>query len=423
LISPYRSPMWGLATTRWYPHKTQNYVNFIYDSDQFKYPMTYQELINAGIAYREQTEPEQSLACFGQAFIIEPDSAAAFNNYGNTLREMGLPQRARPFLEHACLLDPGMATAQFNLAVTILLAGDLKQGMQHYESRWRFEHLNGMLPNFKQPVWRGEDLTGKTIAVIGEQGHGDILQFSRFVAELRGYNPQRICFQVGPAMTDLFASSSHFNGIDVFASTDTLPEFDTWSMLMSLPIGLGTDYQSLVSPLWYIEAPKGSVRAWQERLGPKTRQRIGIGWSGRKDTWINRHKAVSFDHIVDLIKSNPEHQWINLQVDASEEENRQLAKLGVGQYPGTISSWGDTAGLLHHLDLYIGVDTAVTHLAGAQGRPTWVMLNQYALDWRWLLDRDDSPWYPSAKLFRQPSRGDWAAVISRITQYLGWWKN
>ena len=385
--------------------------------------MTYQELIDAGIAYREQTEPEKCLQCFGQAFILEPDSAAAFNNYGNTLREMGLPLRSIPFLQHACILDPNLSTAHFNLAVAMLLAGDLLNGMRQYESRWNFEHLQGMLPAFPQPKWRGEDLTGKTILVLGEQGHGDILQFSRFVADLKRYNPKKICFQVGPDMVELLQSSKIFKGIEVTHYLDGLPEFDAWSMLMSLPIGLNSEYSTLDSPLQYLEAPQRSIKEWQQRLGPKTQQRIGIGWSGRRDTWINRHKAVKFENIVDLIQRNPSHQWINLQADATDEENAVLTELGVGQYPNTIRDWSDTAGLIHHLDLVIGVDTSVSHLAGAMGRPLWIMLPQYALDWRWLLDRDDSPWYPSAKLFRQPVRGDWNSVVDRITQYLGWWKN
>jgi len=380
--------------------------------------MTYQELVDTGITFRERTEPEQALACFGQSFILEPDSAAAFNNYGNTLREMGMPQRAIPFLQHACLLEPSMSTAQFNLSVAMLLVGDLRGGMKQYESRWMFEHLQGLLPEFTQPKWHGESLTDKTILVIGEQGHGDVLQFSRFVADLKKYNPKKICFHTGPDMIELFQSSQIFSGIEISNYPNGLPEFDTWNMLMSLPIGLDLDYTNMIAPLQYLEAPQRTVKDWQQRLGVKTRKRIGIGWSGRRDTWINRHKAVKFENIVELLQQNTQYQWVNLQADATTEENAILANLGVEQYPGSIKDWADTAGLMHHLDLVIGVDTSISHLAGAMGKELWVMLPQYALDWRWLLDRDDSPWYPSAKLFRQPVRGDWTSVINKITHYL-----
>jgi hypothetical protein len=124
-----------------------------------------------------------------------------------------------------------------------------------------------------------------------------------------------------------------------------------------------------------------------------------------------------------LIQRNTDFDWINLQADADQEQYNKLTELGVKQYPGTVQSWNDTAGLMHHLDLVIGVDTAVSHLAGAMGKPTWIMLNQYALDWRWLINRADSPWYPGAKLFRQPVRGDWTSVVNQLCQYLSWWKN
>lgn len=380
--------------------------------------MTYQEYMDAGVTFRERTEPENALACFGQSMILEPESAAAFNNYGNTLREMGHPSRAIPFLQHACILDPGMSTAQFNLSVAMLLAGDLRGGMKQYEHRWSFEHLQGLLPTFEQPMWRGEDLTNKNILILFEQGHGDALQFIRFVTTLKKFNPKKIFVYAGPDMVELIQGSESMYGIEVACYQDNLPSFDTWSMLMSLPIGLNLDYSTLNSPLQYINAPNRTINEWKERLGPKTQQRIGIGWSGRRDTWINRHKAVPFDYIVNLIQRNPDKQWINLQADATNEEDSILSSLGVKQYPNTIKDWSDTAGLVHNLDLVIGVDTSVSHLAGAMGRPVWIMLSQYALDWRWLLDRGDSPWYPSAKLFRQPVRGDWASVINRVCRFL-----
>jgi hypothetical protein len=384
--------------------------------------MTYEELINAGIEFRERTEPEQALACFGQAFIQVPDSAAAFNNYGNTLREMGQARRAIPFLQHACILDPGMSTAQFNLAVAMLISGDAVGGFKQYESRWNFEHLANTLPKYSQPRWIGQALPGKTIFVLGEQGFGDNIQFVRYLPQLRNLGATVHC-HIPESLITLLSASKDMHDIHFSALVDPPEHFDYWSPIMSLPVGFGTDYTTMSSPLQYLDASQESVTEWRQRLGPKTRQRIGVCWSGRRDTWINRHKAVTFESIVDLIRRNPDLQWINLQSDADEEQNTVLTELGVVQYPGTIRGWNDTAGLIHHLDMVVGVDTAVTHLSCALGRPTWVMLSQFALDWRWLLDRDDSPWYPSAKLFRQPVRGDWASVVNKITQYLSWWKN
>jgi ADP-heptose:LPS heptosyltransferase len=150
--------------------------------------------------------------------------------------------------------------------------------------------------------------------------------------------------------------------------------------------------------------------------------RVGINWSGRRDSWLNQHKGVPFSVILDMIKNNTQYEWINLQIDATAEEEQALADAGVTCYPGTIVSFVETAGLIMNLDVVIGVDTAISHLAGALGRPAWIMLNAYSTDWRWLLDRDSSPWYSTARLFRQPVMGDWASVTKKVTQYLNWFK-
>ena len=379
------------------------------------------QLIALGTAHREATEPEQALACYGQAFIADPDSAAAFNNYGNTLRELGRPDRAIPFLQHAILLDPSMVTARFNLAVCYLLMGDLPNGFKYYENRWQFEHLAGTLPNYPQPRWSGQDLKDKTILVLGEQGHGDIIQFVRFVPDLvmRG---ARVHVLATDGLVPLLNQCIILQGCTVAGYNDPLPEFDYWTPMMSIPMVLGTTLENLERPVWYLNAPADKTRDWQQRLGPKYRLRIGFCWSGRKDSWINRHKSVPFETMLTMIQSNPDYEWVNLQIDASAEEEAALVAAGVQAYPGSIHSWSDTAALIANMDVVIGMDTAVSHLSAALGRPTWVMLSQYALDWRWLLDRDDSPWYLTAKLFRQPRRGDWDSVTQQIAQYLTWFK-
>jgi hypothetical protein len=159
-------------------------------------------------------------------------------------------------------------------------------------------------------------------------------------------------------------------------------------------------------------------QAWQQQLGPKNRLRVGFCWSGRRDSWINQHKAVPFEKMFDLIKRNPQYYWINLQTDCTEEEQAQLVALGVKAFPGDIQNWNDTAGLIMNLDVVIAVDTAVGHLAGALGRPFWLPLNQFGQDWRWLLKRNDSPWYPSCRIFRQPSIANWDEPLSQIENNL-----
>ena len=371
-------------------------------------------LIAQGNTYREQHKPDLALACYAQAFVQDYTSTSAFNNYGNVMREMGFPDRAQPFLEHAIRMDPSNETARFNLAVCLLLQGNYQQGWPAYEDRWNFAHLKGTLPNLAQPRWTGEDLSGKTILVIGEQGLGDTIQFSRFTLTLREMGAQ-VIMVVDAGMVGLF-------GPGTFAYNDALPEFDYWTTIMSIPGILGMTLDRLFSPLGYLQADAKSVAEWQTRLGPRRRLRVGFSWAGRKDTWIHQHKSVPFEQIVELVKSNPQHEWINLQVDATDEESHTLSAIGCATYPGAINSMADSAALITCMDVVVSVDTAVSHLAGALGRPTWIMLNQYGTDWRWLLNRADSPWYPTVRLFRQPTIGNWGPVVTQISKHLNLFK-
>jgi hypothetical protein len=381
--------------------------------------MNSNELIEQGNQLRAQQEPEQALACYAQAFVADPDSAAAFNNYGNVMRELGHPARAIPFLQHAAVLDPKNITTRFNLAVTYLLKGDYAQGWPAYEARWDYEHLAGTEPKFSQPRWHGESLTGKTILVVGEQGHGDNIQFVRFLWNLHAQGA-RVKLQVTDGLVPLLSLGGIISQVGKY--TDDMGEFDYWVPIMSIPGILGITLDTLPRVQSYLNADPAAVRAWQQVLGPKTRMRIGFCWSGRPDSWLNQHKAVPFETMLDLINSTPEYEWINLQVDASAEQEAELAAAGVSRYPGSVHSFADTAALMQNLDVVVGVDTAVSHLAAALGRPTWIMLNAYATDWRWLMDRDSSPWYSTARLFRQPRRGDWATVSAKVAQYLSWFK-
>lgn len=381
--------------------------------------MTTDELIAAGTACREHNNPEGALKCYAQAFVEDRHSASAFNNYGNVLREIGDPAGAIPFLQRSIQLVPTAATPNFNLAVAYLLAGDYARGWPQYEHRWNFEHLAGTLPKHAQPRWTGQDLKDKTILVIQEQGLGDVIQFVRFLYPLHVMGA-KIILQVNNNLAPLFVNSSILS--QLIDMDDTPTGFDYWTPIMSLAGVLGVTLDNLPQQLSYLGARTDLVREWQDRLGPKTRTRVGFCWSGRPDSWINRHKGMPFEVMCDLIRRNPGTEWINLQVECSEEQAQQLEKLGVKPYPGTIRNFADTAALIHHMDVVISVDTAVAHLSGALGRPTWIPLNWYGTDWRWLLNRDSSPWYPSARLFRQPALGDWKSVMDKIHQYLSWFK-
>ena len=377
-----------------------------------------QELIAQGNHYRSIPDPVNALACYAQAFLQDPNLGAAYNNYGNVIREMGFPERAYGFLNNAMDIDPNDSVANFNLAVAYLLAGDLKRGWPQYEKRWSFEHLAGTLPNFKQPRWEGQtDLAGKTILITGEQGHGDTIQFIRFVEQLSSFGAKCIIvadLNISPLLRQNILPPHEIRDLNNLIDTDKEP-FDYWTPIMSIPMYLGIDdYSKLPQKLQYLAASKESQEVWAKRLGKKWKLRVGFCWSGRPDTWINQHKAIPFEKMLGLITRNPEYEWINLQVSCSPENEAELVRAGVKAYPGTINSFADTAGLMNHCDVVISVDTSVGHLAGAMGRPWWLPLNLFGQDWRYLLNREDCPWYPSCRLFRQPNIGNWDVPLERI---------
>jgi len=254
---------------------------------------------------------------------------------------------------------------------------------------------------------------------VGEQGHGDCIQFVRFVYNLHALGAQ-VKLQVTDGLIPLLSSSNIIQQVAGYAMD--MGDFDYWVPIMSIPGILGITLDNLPRIQSYMNADPSLHASWLERLGPKRRMRVGFSWSGRRDAWLNQHKGVPFETILEMIRSAPEYEWINLQIDATPDEELALADAGVTRYPGSITSFADTAALIMCLDVVVSVDTAITHLAGSLGRPVWVMLNQYSTDWRWLLNRDSSPWYSTARLFRQPVRGDWTSVTKKITQYLSWFK-
>lgn len=382
--------------------------------------MNLNELIAAGNQLRAENRPVEALKCYATAMIDYPDSPDAFNNYGNVIRECGFPERGIPFLQNCLAIDPTHNTAAFNLAVCYLLKGDYANGWRQYETRWNYEHLAGLLPKHEQPRWTGQDLAGKTLLIHGEQGHGDNIQFVRFVEQLVGLGAH-VVLQVTSSLVPLFKESI-LHSTTIISNEDTLPPFDYWTPIMSVPGHLGITLENLPHKMQYLKASEASSKEWAERLGKKFKLRIGFAWSGRRDSWINQHKAMPFEVILDLIKRTPEYEWYNLQLDCTKDEEDQLVAAGVKIFPDTIKSFADTAGLVSHMDVVIAVDTAIAHLAGSLGRPVWIPLNLFGQDWRWLLKREDSPWYASARLFRQSTIGDWKPVVDKIQKFLTFFK-
>ncbi len=381
--------------------------------------MNTNELIDQGNTLRSQNQPLKALEYYAQAFVQDPDSSAAWNNYGNVIRECGYPARGIPFLEHAIVLDPNSVTARFNLAVCFLMSGDYTRGWQQYEWRWKYEHLDGTLPKYTQPRWTGQDLKGKTIMVQGEQGHGDNIQFVRFLYNLHVLGA-KIKLKVTDGLIPMLSAGSIIDRVMSYNEEDN--EFDYWIPIMSIPGVLGITLENLPRPVNYLNADVGLQKQWLDVLGPKKKMRVGFAWSGRRDAWLNQHKGMPFETMLDLIKRNPQYEWINLQIDATPEETQALSDAGVKMFPGAIRSFAETAALIMAMDVVLSVDTAIAHLSGALGRPTWIMLNWFGTCWRWMTVREDTPWYSTARLFRQPAIGDWNSVTKKVEQYLSWFK-
>jgi hypothetical protein len=381
--------------------------------------MNTNELIDQGNTLRSQNQPLKALEYYAQAFVQDPDSSAAWNNYGNVIRECGYPARGIPFLEHAIVLDPNSVTARFNLAVCFLMSGDYTKGWQQYEWRWKYEHLDGTLPKYTQPRWTGQDLKGKTIMVQGEQGHGDNIQFVRFLYNLHVLGA-KIKLKVTDGLIPMLSAGSIIDRVMSYNEEDN--EFDYWIPIMSIPGVLGITLENLPRPVNYLNADVGLQKQWLDVLGPKKKMRVGFAWSGRRDAWLNQHKGMPFETMLDLIKRNPQYEWINLQIDATPEETQALSDAGVKMFPGAIRSFAETAALIMAMDVVLSVDTAIAHLSGALGRPTWIMLNWFGTCWRWMTVREDTPWYSTARLFRQPAIGDWNSVTKKVEQYLSWFK-
>ena len=394
------------------PHKTHHCVHF-YLCILFvlNKAMTPDELIFLGNDFRSKDQYDLALKHYAQAFVEDRNNIHAWNNYGNVLREIGEPKKAIPFLQHAIAIDPDFVTAHFNLAVAYLLDGQYTEGWDKYEWRWRYEHLNGTLPKLTKPRWTGQSLNGKTVLVISEQGFGDCIQFARFFSDLIKKNAS-IKYLTMASLTRLFTSNTLVQ--KVTHSYEAIGDFDYWIPMMSLPSVLNVTFENLAHSSRYIQTSNENTQKWRSILGPKKGIRIGICYSGRRDNWVNKYKGVPIAHFMALVQKFPDHEWINLQVEPANNEEQTLKDNNVRCFDGMIQDWHDTAGLLSNLDIVISIDTSVAHLAGAMSIPTYIPLTKFAVDWRWGLMNDTTPWYPTVRLFRQEDFGNWTTVFDKI---------
>jgi tetratricopeptide (TPR) repeat protein len=358
---------------------------------------------------------DDALASYDRALAVRPDHVPAINNRGVTLYELKRLDEARACYDDALALNPAYVDGHFNKALLRLLKGDFDTGWREYEwRRVKEENLTLYKRNFSQPLWLGQTtIDGKAILLHAEQGFGDTIQFCRYVP-LVAARGARVLLEVPAPLKDLMASLT--GAAAVISTQDELPDFDLYCPLLSLPLALGTRLESIPAQVPYLSVPSESMRDWSSAVEPKRNLRIGLVWSGSSAHKGDGFRSINLRSLLPLLDVGAEFVSLQKDVRADDatvlQERRDLVHLG-----DRLNTFADTAAVIANLDLVISVDTSVAHLAGALAKPVWVLL-PFLPDFRWLLDREDSPWYPTARLFRQEAAGDWSSVIDRVVREL-----
>ncbi|QNA99126.1 tetratricopeptide repeat protein [Massilia sp. Se16.2.3] len=374
-------------------------------------PDTYDFLLTRGLLLKAMLRLDEALVCFDRTVEKRPEEPAGHSNRGMVLADLGQFEAARAAYDQALTLAPDFVQARWNRALMHLLLGNFTQGWQDYESRWDFEALNTFREkrDFDVPLWRGcESLEGKTILLHAEQGLGDTLQFCRY-APLVAARGARVILEVQPALAALVAS---LPGVaQVVAKGDPLPPFDFHCPLLSLPLACGTDEASIPAPGAYLRADGARCAEWAVRLGEKGRPRVGLVWSGNPGHRMDRYRSIACNMLKPLLLDG--FEFVSLQKEVRPLDRLALQMDGVRQFGEYLRDFSDTAAPVEQMDVVVTVDTSVAHLAGALGKPVWILLAGGTLvDWRWQMGREDSPRYPGARLYRQEVPGEWAPVLA-----------
>ena len=402
-------------------------------------------LNNLGIALQEQGLFEEAIATFRRAIAVDPLYAEAHNSLAPALQRLNRIGEAIEACNRAIEIDPSQAAAHTNLGNAYLALNEIPRAVEEFSravqispSDWRFrsnlcyaylasgrmreawplyeERFNANGYDFErrldQPRWKGEtEIRGRTLFVHAEQGFGDTIQFVRFAGVLarRG---ARVIVEVQTPLKALFDSLEGASA--VIGSGEAIPPFDLHCPMLSVPLALGTDLDSIPCPVPYVRADPVKAAYWAARF-PRDPARLNVGlvWSGQS-LHKNDHNRSIPAALLRGLAGNSRARFVCLQNEIRAPDREALASMpGIACVCPELLSFSDTAALIECMDLVVSVDTSVAHLSGAMGKPTWILL-PYAADWRWMLTREDSPWYPTARLFRQPSVADWKPVIQRV---------
>jgi Flp pilus assembly protein TadD len=370
-------------------------------------------LYNRGNSLAKLRQYEKAIASYDRAIAISPAHSEAHNGRGLALAEAGRYAEATAAFTRAIEIDPGHTDAHFHRALAHLVLGGFESGWDEYEWRRKIGDAKGVRPDYAVPDWNGEPLEGKSIYLYIEQGYGDAIMFVRY-APLVVARGARVLLCVRPAIKTVL---SNMPNLMVGVPGDPGATFDYMCSLMSLPRIFKTDLGSIPADVPYIHPLRERVEAWSARIPRDGRLNVGLVWAGGRDFSGDRARTVGLERFAALL-GHPRIRYVSLHAELRDDDAARMREHPeIVHFGSELRDFADTAAVISQLDLVISVDTAVAHLAGAMAKPVWILL-PFAPDFRWMLGREDSPWYPTARLFRQPRIGDWAGVIARVREAL-----
>jgi tetratricopeptide (TPR) repeat protein len=371
---------------------------------------------NRGLALAELGREIEAIEAFDRTLAVLPNHAAAWSSRGVSLHALHRHAEAVASFDHALALAPDFARAHLNKSFALLAVGDYRHGLVEYEWRWRGSGTEHLRDDFAKPLWLGEtSLQGKTILLHAEQGFGDTIQFARYVPQVAAL-AAKVVLEVQPELEPLM---THFHDCaTVIARGKPRPSFDLHCPVGSLPLAFATELATIPATVPYFTADPARVAHWRARLPADGRRKIGVVWCGNPNFKGDRARSMTFADVAPAV-ADPDIAFVVLNPAISASDASALtAHRNVINLAAEFRDFSDTAAVIANLDLVITTDTAVAHLAGALGRTAW-LLASFSPDWRWLLDREDCPWYPTIRLFRQPALGDWRSVVARVREEIG----
>jgi tetratricopeptide (TPR) repeat protein len=371
---------------------------------------------NIGAALLKLRRYEEALPWFDRALALLPGSVTVLLSKATMLARLLRLDEALAVCAQAKAIDPGNADITFLLSELQLLTGDFAAGWIGREARWKTRATLGY-PELAQPMWLGDGpVEGKTILVFADEGLGDTIQFARYIPMLAARGARVILWVDHPLASLLSGLSGVWR---LLRSSEPLPDFDLHCPIGSLPLAFQTRLETIPTDVYLPRPAEARVQAWesrlQHRLGPRGKLRVGLAWSGNPGHWDDNNRSLQLQKLSPLL--DLDLAFVSLQKDPRPDDRARLERTDIVDLTAHLTDLAETAALMSCLDLVISVDTGVAHLASALGRPTWILL-PYRPDWRWLLGRDDSPWYSSVRLFRQDERRDYARVIARVREAL-----